>query len=166
MITYSAPGSETASPSPSSTPSETESPSPSPSAGPTNTPSGDYGIGEITAADNTVTAVFKLGRDVSDVKAVSAVYDENGRLTAVSLKTIDEISADEEASVQFTFADSLAEGSSLKVSLLSSTEKPEPLCNAKGYTVPSASAILSELPELDELVQIDETADEIENVIE
>lgn len=166
VITYSAPGSETASPSPSSTPSETESPSPSPSAGPTNTPSGDYGIGEITAADNTVTAVFKLGRDVSDVKAVSAVYDENGRLTAVSLKTIDEISADEEASVQFTFADSLAEGSSLKVSLLSSTEKPEPLCNAKGYTVPSASAILSELPELDELVQIDETADEIENVIE
>lgn len=152
---------------PTDKPDETTAPTTGPDA--TEQPSGEYGIGDVTVVDNTITTVVKLNADTESAAFIAASYDTDGRLTALTAVDVADIKADEEKQVSAAFAEPLAEGTQVKLFLFDSIAGQKPLCDAKGITVPSQSAQLSDIVELfdtDLMVVEDDTVDEIEFITE
>lgn len=169
VTTYSLPGDSTPPPTsptvpPTTKPDETTSPTTGPDV--TEQPSVDYGIGDSTVTDNTVTTVIKLDADAEAATFIAASYDSDGRLTALTTAAVSDIRADEEKQISAAFAEPLAEGTAVKLCLFGSLAGQKPLCDAKGITVPAQSAQLAELFDAGAMVEEDDAVDEIEIITE
>ena len=162
VITYTAP--ELSTPNPTNAP--TTEPTLNPTDAPTPEPPKDYGIGDVTVTDGTITTAIKLDKDTASAVMLAATYDSEGRLTGITSVDVADIKTDEEKSVTLTFAEPLAEGTPVKLCLFDALKTQKPLCEAKGITVPAHSAQLSDLFDTDAMVDIFDAIDEIEMISE